>query len=137
MGWLHASHPEARLQPAFTPFAPANRSPTFGLPGRLLRGGRPLIPVAGRGRRAPSAGSFPRAGLGGVPPYSDLRQDPYGIWQFPPFQGFSELAAISIAGIAQHHSIRQAPLADLIDDFQRQFPLLAKDDSLRNARLAP
>src|ERR1035437_347535 len=137
MGWLHASRPEARLQPAFTPFAPANRPPTFGLPRRLLRGGRPLIPIAGRGRRSPFAGSFQRGDLGRLQPYSDLRQDTHGVFQFPPFQFFSELGAISVAGIAQHHSIRQAPLSDLIDDLQRQFPLLAKDDALRNARLAP
>src|ERR1700737_1135603 len=137
MGWPHASRPEARLQPAFTPFAPANRPPTFGLPSRLLRGGRPLVPVAGRGRWAPSAGCFQRGDLWRLQPYSDLRQDTHGVLQFPPFQFFAELGAISVAGIAQHHSIRQAPLSDLIDDFQRQFPLLAKDDFLRNARLAP
>src|SRR6266851_5493284 len=137
MGWLHASRPEARLQPAFTPFAPANRPPAFGLPSRLLRGGRPLIPVAGRGRWAPFARSFQRDDLGRLQPYSDLRQDPHGVFQFPSFQFFSELGTISVAGIAQHHSIWQAPLADLIDDLQRQFPLFAKNDSLRNARLAP
>src|SRR3990172_11326672 len=130
MRWLHASCPEARLQPAFTPFAPANRPPTFSLPGRLLRGGRPLIPVAGRGRGAPSAGSFQRADLGRLQPYSHLRQDTYGILQFPPFQCFSELGAISVAGIAQHHSIPQAPLSDLIDVFPLQLPLLAKAHSL-------
>src|ERR1019366_2347470 len=137
MGRLHASRPEARLQPAFTPFAPANRPPAFGLPSRLLRGGRPLIPVAGRSRWASLARYFERGDLWRLQPYSDLRQDTNGVSQFPPFQFFSELGAISVACITQHHSIRQAPLSDLIDDFQRQFPLLAKDDSLRNARLAP
>src|ERR1017187_285319 len=137
MGWLHASRPEARLQPAFTPFAPANRPPTSGLPSRLLRGGRTLIPVAGRSRGASSAGSFQRGDLGRLQPHSDLRQDTHGVFQFPLFQFFSELGAISVSGIAQHHSIRQSPLSDLIDDLQRQFPLLAKDDFFRNARLAP
>jgi len=65
-----------------------------------------------------------------------LRQDTHGIFQFPFFQFFSELGAISVTGIAQHHSIRQAPLPDLIDDFQCQFPFLTKDDSLGNTRLA-
>src|SRR5258707_2516430 len=137
MGWLHASRPEARLQPAFTPFTPANHPPTPGLPGRLLRGGRPLIPIAGRSRWTPFARCFERGDLWRFQPYSDLRQDTHGIFQFPPLQFFSELGAISVAGIAQHHLIRQTPVSDLIDDFQRQFPLLPKDDSLRNARLAP
>src|ERR1017187_4120842 len=137
MGRLHASGPEARLQPAFTPFAPANRPPAFCLPCRFLRGGRPLIPIAGCSRWASLARCFERGDLGRLQPYSDLRQDTHGVSQFPLFQFFSELGAISVAGIAQHHSIRQAPLSDLIDDLQRQFPLLAKHDSLRNARLAP
>src|ERR1019366_2336146 len=137
MGWLHAGRPEARLQPAFTPFAPANLPPAFGLPGRLLRGGRPLIPIAGCGRWAPLARCFERDDLWRFQPYDDLRQDTHGVFQFPLFQFFPELGAISVTGIAQHHSIRQAPVPDLIDDFQCQFPLLSKDDSLRNARLAP
>src|SRR6266567_293420 len=137
MGWLHASRPEARLQPAFTPFAPANRPPTFCLLSRLLRGGRPLIPIAGRSRWASLARCLERDDLWRLQPYSDLRQDTNGISQFPLFQFFSELGAISVACITQHHSIWQAPFSDLIDDFQRQFPLLPKHDFLRNARLAP
>src|ERR1035438_3403677 len=137
MGWLHASRPEARLQPAFTPFAPANRPPAFCLLSSLLRGGRPLIPIAGRCRWASLARCLERVDLWRLQPYSDLRQDTQGVFQFPLFQLFSELGAISVAGIPQHHSIRQAPLSDLIDDFQRQFPFLAKHDFLRNARLAP
>src|ERR1700737_4648522 len=137
MGWLHASRPEARLQPALTPFAPANRPPAFGLPSRLLRGGRPLIPVAGRGRWASLTRCLERGDLGWLQPYSDLRQDTYGVFQFPLFQFFPEFGAISVPGITQHHSIGQAPLSDLIDDFQCQFPLLTKDDSLRNARIEP
>src|SRR2546421_106481 len=133
MGWLYASGPEARLQPAFAPFAPANLPPAFGLLSRFLSGGRPLISVASRGRWASLARGLERSDLGRLQPYSDLRQDPYGVLQFPLFQCFSELGAVSVAGIAQHHSIRQAPLADLIDDFQRQFPFLAKHDFLRNA----
>jgi hypothetical protein len=46
-----------------------------------------------------------------------LRQDTHGVFQLPPFQFFPELSAISVAGIAQHHSIWQAPFPDLIDDF--------------------
>src|ERR1700675_258775 len=137
MGWLHASRPEARLQPAFTPFAPANRPPAFCLLSSLLRGGRPLIAVAGRSRWASLARYFERGDLWRLQPYSDLRQDTHGVFQFSLFQFFSEFGAISVAGITQHHSIRQTPLSDLIDDFQRQLPLLAKDDSLRNARLEP
>src|ERR1700676_3264998 len=137
MGWLHARRPGARLPPAFTPFAPANRPPAFGLPSRLLRGGRPWIAVAGCGRRAPFAGSFQRGDLGRLQPYSDLRQDTHSVFQFPTFQFFSELGADAVTGVPDPRSIRQAPGSYLIDDLQRQFPLLAKDYSLRNARLAP
>src|SRR5260370_6393047 len=107
MGWLHASRPEARLQPAFTPFAPATRPPAFCLPSRLLRGGRPLIAVARRSRWTPLARCFKRGGLWRLQPYSDLRQGTDGISPFPPFRFFSELGAISVACITQDHSIRQ------------------------------
>src|SRR5258708_4951138 len=136
MGWLYASRPEARLQPAFSPFAPANLPPGLGLRSSLLRGSRPLIAVAGRRARTPLACVLERDDLGRLQPYSDLRQDTHGVFQFPLFQFFPELGAISVAGIAQHHSIRQAPRPDLIDDFQRQFPFLAKDDSLCTTCLA-
>src|SRR5947209_192061 len=124
MGWVHARRPEARLQPAFAPFAPANLPPPFRSLSCFLSGGRPLIPIASRGRWASLARGLERSDLGRLQPYSDLRQDPYRVLQLPLFQCFSELGAVSVAGITQHHSIRQAPLADLIDDFQRQFPLL-------------
>src|ERR1035437_7665967 len=109
MGWLHASRPEARLQPALPPFAPANRPPAFGLHSRLLRGGRTLIAVAGRGRWTPLACGFERDYFWRLKPYSDLRQDTHGVFQLPTLQFFSELSAISVAGIAQHHAIRQTP----------------------------
>src|SRR5260370_38887202 len=111
MGWLHASRLEALLHPSFAHFAPANRPPAFGLPSRLLRRGRPLIAVAGRSRWSSLARYFERGDLWRLQPYSDLWQDTHGVFQFPLFQFFSELGAISIAGIAPHHSIRQAPLS--------------------------
>src|SRR5579863_2309462 len=135
MGWLHAGRPEARLQPAFAPFPPANFLPALGLLGRRLRGGRPLIAVADGGGWPPLALRRESGKFWRLQPHPHLRQDTYGIVQPPLFQLFPEPGSVAIAGIGQHHSIRQTPASHLIDDFQRQFPLLTKGNLLRNARL--
>src|SRR5260370_2521255 len=83
MAWLHARRPEARLQPSFSPFAPANRPPTFGLGSRLLRLGRPLIAVAGRGRWTPFAGRFQRVDLRRLQPSSHLRHVTHSVLHLP------------------------------------------------------
>src|SRR5260370_7125872 len=83
MGWLYASRAEARLQPAFSPFAPANLPPGLGLRSSLLRGSRPLIAVAGRRARTPLACVLERDDLGRLQPYSDLRQHTPAVFQFP------------------------------------------------------
>ena len=57
VGGLYASRPEARLQPTFTAFPPANFLPALGLLCRFFDRDRPLFAVVRRtgGRPAPSA----------------------------------------------------------------------------------
>src|SRR5712691_8661073 len=137
MRGLYSCRPEARLQPAFAPFSPANLLPAFGLPGCRLRGGRPLIAVVDCSRWPPLALRWGGGEFWRLQPHSHLRQDTHGIVQPPLFQLLSELGPVTIAGVSQHYSIRQTPASYLINDFQRQFPLLTKDEVLRNPRLAP
>jgi hypothetical protein len=88
---------------------------------------RCFVSIAQAFRRRTRTAPTRHARTGRLRPDHRLTGDADRIGQAALLQPGAELAAVAVVGIGQHHTVRQAPNAYLVEQLQSQFPFLVED----------